>query len=96
LLPHLKERIKDKGFLPADAAERDPSWLDTYALVQDMVQDFDEYVPSTYLQYYIYPEYKASKLNADYTRANEVMDGRFRMPPSSQSKQSGRDPCSKK
>ncbi|MGL6216942.1 MAG: 6-phospho-alpha-glucosidase [Lacrimispora sphenoides] len=76
LLPLLKERIKDKGFLPADAAERDPSWLDTYALVQDMVHDFDEYVPSTYLQYYIYPEYKASKLNPDYTRANEVMDGR--------------------
>lgn len=76
MLPLLKERIKDKGFLPADAAERDPSWLDTYALVQDMVHDFDEYVPSTYLQYYIYPEYKASKLNPDYTRANEVMDGR--------------------
>lgn len=76
LLPKLKELIKGEGFLPADAAERDQSWLDTYALVQDMVNDFDEYVPSTYLQYYIYPEYKASKLNPDYTRANEVMDGR--------------------
>ncbi len=75
-LPRLKELIKGKGFLPADAEQRDQSWLDTYALVQDMVNDFDEYVPSTYLQYYIYPEYKAAHLNPDYTRANEVMDGR--------------------
>lgn len=76
LLPALKRLIKEQGFLPADAGERDPSWLDTYALVRDMVNDFDEYVPSTYLQYYIYPEYKASQLNPCYTRANEVMDGR--------------------
>lgn len=76
LLPRLKEQIKAKGFQPADAAERDPSWLDTYALVQDMIIDFDEYVPSTYLQYYLYPEYKASRMDPHYTRANEVMDGR--------------------
>lgn len=77
-LPKLKELIKSNGFLPADAEQRDKSWLDTYALVKDMVEDFDEYVPSTYLQYYLYPEYKVSHLNPDYTRANEVMDGRER------------------
>lgn len=76
ILPSLKEKIKSEGFLPADVAERDQSWLDTYALVKDMLMDFDEFVPSTYLQYYIYPEYKAKKLNPNYTRANEVMDGR--------------------
>lgn len=75
-LPRLKEMITKTKFEPADAAERDPSWLDTYGAVTDMVRDFPEYVPSTYLQYYLYPEYKAGRLNADYTRANEVMDGR--------------------
>ncbi|MEG0176611.1 family 4 glycosyl hydrolase [Anaerorhabdus sp.] len=79
VLKELKDLIKSNGFLPADAAERDQSWLDTYALVRDMVLDFDEFVPSTYLQYYFYPEYKASKLNPNYTRANEVMDGREKM-----------------
>lgn len=41
-----------------------------------MVRDFPEYVPSTYVQYYLYPEYKTSKLDPTFTRANEVMNGR--------------------
>lgn len=76
LLPQLKDLIKERGFLPVDAEQRDKSWLDTYALVQDMVKDYDEYIPSTYVQYYLYPEYKTSKLDPNYTRANEVMNGR--------------------
>ena len=76
LLPKLKEKILSDGFLPADAEERDPSWLDTYAMVKDMVEDNSEYVPNTYLQYYLYPEYKFSKMNHEFTRANEVMAGR--------------------
>lgn len=76
LLPRLKELILNGGFAPKDAEQRDKSWLDTYALVEDMVRDFPEYVPSTYVQYYLYPEYKASKLDSKYTRANEVINGR--------------------
>ncbi|SKC65420.1 family 4 glycosyl hydrolase [Maledivibacter halophilus] len=76
LLPELKEKILQKGFSPKDAEQRDKSWLDTYALVEDMVRDFPEYVPSTYVQYYLYPEYKTKKLDPKYTRANEVINGR--------------------
>lgn len=76
LLPKLKDIITEKGFIPVDAEQRDKSWLDTYALVQDMVIDFPDYLPNTYLQYYYYPDYKAAHLNPDYTRANEVMNGR--------------------
>lgn len=76
LLPRLKELILEGGFAPKDAEQRDKSWLDTYALVEDMVRDFPEYVPSTYVQYYLYPQYKASKLDPKYTRANEVINGR--------------------
>ncbi len=76
LLPEIKEKILSEGFLPADAEERDQSWLDTYAMVQDILIDNDEYLPNTYLQYYLYPEYKFSKMNHTVTRANEVMDGR--------------------
>ena len=76
LLPKLKEMIKENGFRPVDAEQRDKSWLDTYALVQDMVLDYEEFIPSTYVQYYLYPEYKTSKLDPNYTRANEVMNGR--------------------
>ena len=76
LLPKIRQTIKEKGFLPQDAEQRDPSWLDTYGMVQTIMADFPEYLPNTYDQYYLYPEYKASHLNPDFTRADEVMAGR--------------------
>ena len=41
-----------------------------------MLEDFPDYLPNTYDGYYLYPEYKASHLNPEYTRADEVIDGR--------------------
>ncbi len=76
VVPKLKAIIEKDGFIPVDAEQRDPSWLDTYAMVQDMLHDFPEYLPNTYLQYYLYPEYKVNKLNPEFTRADEVMAGR--------------------
>ncbi|WP_217077506.1 6-phospho-alpha-glucosidase [Clostridium baratii] len=76
LVPELKKLIKDRGFIPVDAEQRDKSWLDTYGMVKNMCDDFTDYLPNTYLQYYLYPDYKVKKLNPEYTRANEVMDGR--------------------
>lgn len=76
LLPGLREMIKAQGFLPQDAEQRDQSWLDTYGMVQQIMDDFPEFLPNTYDQYYLYPEYKLSHLNPEYTRANEVMDNR--------------------
>ena len=76
LLPKIKELIKKNGFLPQDAEQRDQSWLDTYGMVQTIMNDFPDYLPNTYDQYYLYPEYKASHLNPDFTRADEVMAGR--------------------
>lgn len=76
LLPELREIILKDGFAPVDAEQRDQSWLDTYGMVKDMVSDFPDYLPNTYLQYYYYPDYKLSHLDPNYTRANEVIDGR--------------------
>ena len=76
LLPKIKELIKENGFLPQDAEQRDQSWLDTYGMVQTIMNDFPDYLPNTYDQYYLYPDYKASHLNPDFTRADEVMAGR--------------------
>jgi len=75
-VPELKEIITKNGFLPADYEQRDESWLDTYKMVQDMLIDYPDFLPNTYLQYYLYPEYKFSKLNPHFTRANEVQAGR--------------------
>lgn len=76
LLPELRRLILDSGFLPADAAERDPSWLETYAMVQTILRDFPDYVPNTYLQYYLYPEEVVARLDPDHTRTEEVRNGR--------------------
>lgn len=76
LLPKIKKLTKEKGFLPQDAEQRDPSWLDTYGMVQKMLEDFPEYLPNTYNQYYLYPEYKVTTLDPEFTRADEVMAGR--------------------
>lgn len=76
LLPELRRRIKENGFLPQDAEQRDQSWLDTYGMVEVLMNDFPDYLPNTYDQYYLYPDYKASHLNSTFTRADEVMAGR--------------------
>lgn len=76
IAPNIKNKILAGGFRPIDAEQRDQSWLDTYAMVEDMLQDFPEFLPNTYLQYYLYPEYKTKKLDPNFTRANEVMAGR--------------------
>ena len=76
LVPVIREKILSEGFLPADAEERDASWLETYGNVQIMLKLFGGYIPNTYLQYYLLPEYKVEHLDPNYTRADEVENGR--------------------
>ncbi len=76
LLPKLRELIKKNGFLPQDAEQRDQSWLDTYGMVETLMNDFPDFLPNTYDQYYLYPDYKAAHLDPNFTRADEVMAGR--------------------
>ncbi len=74
--PKIKEIILNGGFRPVDAEQRDQSWLETYAMVEDMLHDFPDYLPNTYLQYYLYPEYKLAHLDPNHTRTDEVREGR--------------------
>ena len=74
--PKIKEVVLNGGFKPVDAEQRDKSWLETYAMVEDMLCDFPDYLPNTYLQYYLYPDYKLAHLDPNYTRTDEVRAGR--------------------
>lgn len=76
LLPKIRKIVKEKGFLPQDAEQRDKSWLETYGFVQTMMEDFPSFLPNTYVGYYLYPEYKVSHSDPNYTRADEVIAGR--------------------
>lgn len=72
----IKKMILEEGFAPADKEQRDPSWLVTYQAVKDLLELDHTYLPNTYLQYYLLPRQTISHLNPNYTRANEVMNGR--------------------
>ena len=80
-LPELRRHIAKFGLLTEDAAQTDPqhsdpSWVKTWRNIQPIMEHFPEYLPNPYLQYYLMPNDIVAHQRPDYTRANEVMDGR--------------------
>lgn len=59
-----------------DFGHLDQSWITTFNNIREGVRAFSEYIPLTYMQYYYFPERIVKKYDCNYTRANEVMDGR--------------------
>ncbi|SES06506.1 6-phospho-alpha-glucosidase [Salisediminibacterium halotolerans] len=78
LLPQIREHVSKFGYVTKDESlqHSDASWNSTFAKAKDVQALDPETVPNTYLKYYFYPDYEVAKSNPDYTRANEVMDGR--------------------
>ncbi|PYZ98848.1 6-phospho-alpha-glucosidase [Alteribacter lacisalsi] len=77
LTDDIKRAIKDDGFLPEDAEiVNDPSWIKTFKQVETMLTDFPDYLPNTYLQYYLYPSQMVEKEDVKNTRARQVINGR--------------------
>ncbi|MCA0971246.1 6-phospho-alpha-glucosidase [Halobacillus litoralis] len=73
----IKRAITEDGFIPEDAEiANDPSWIKTFKQVEQMVTDFPEYLPNTYLQYYLYPSQMVEKEDPQNTRARQVINGR--------------------
>lgn len=78
-LPELKEKIMATGLAAShDKHHSDPSWRHTWENFREILTDFPEYLPNTYLQYYLYPTECVEDSDINYTRANMVMDGRER------------------
>ena len=74
----LKSYLRDHDFKPFNAEQRAKSWLDTYVRVNKYLQYFDEYVPTTYLQYYMFPDEIVAGSDPNYTRVDEARDTRER------------------
>lgn len=67
------------GNCPSDSAETDytdNSWHETAKKVKDIVAIDPTMAPSSYLQYYLFPDDMVAHTDPDYTRANQVIDGR--------------------
>ena len=79
----IRDYVAEHGYLTqieVDTQHTDPSWQDTHKKAKDLLALTPEYLPNTYLKYYLYPDYvyEHMKEHPEYTRSNEVMEGRER------------------
>lgn len=78
LMPKIKEHVSKHGYVVSkgDSQHTEASWNDTFAKAKDVYAVDPDTLPNTYLKYYLFQDYVVKHSNREYTRANEVMDGR--------------------
>lgn len=79
LLPQLLAYVSENGYLTQKAVETqhmDASWQETHKKAKDLLALDPNFLPNTYLKYYLYPDYVVEHTNPEHTRANEVIEGR--------------------
>lgn len=75
----VKDYVAKNGYLnqiEIDTQHTDPSWQETHLKARDLYAVDPRFLPNTYLQYYLFPDYVVAHSNKEFTRANEVMEGR--------------------
>src|SRR5690625_3183982 len=80
VMPELIDYVSEHGLaLDTEAIQHnDESWQETYRKVKDVQALTPDLLPNTYLKHYYYHDYAVETSNREYSRANEVMDGRER------------------
>ncbi len=78
LMPKIKEHVAKNGYVvtSGDRQHTEATWNDTFTKARDVFALDPNTLPNTYLQYYMFPDYIVGHSNKEYTRANEVMNGR--------------------
>lgn len=80
LMPKIKAHVAQYGYALPNEIEAsqhvDASWMSTFAKAKDIYALDPDTLPNTYLKYYFYASDEVAHANPNYTRANEVMDGR--------------------
>lgn len=82
LMPQIKEHVAQYGYSLKEELEdkssqhTDPSWMHTFAKAREVYAVDPTTLPNTYLKYYLYSQDEVEHADPNYTRANEVMDGR--------------------
>ena len=78
-IEEMKEFIKKNGLFPEtnyDLQHKDASWQKTYKNLKYIQNLFNDYVPNTYMQYYLLSDLVLEQSDKNYTRAEEVINGR--------------------
>lgn len=74
VMPEILEEIKNDGL---ELEGQEASWKQTYENMKIIVKNFPTHLPNNYLEYYLYPNLVVEQSDPDYTRANEIMEGRL-------------------
>ena len=76
-LPELREKIISTGMEAcSDRHHKDKDWQKTWKKYAEIVKDYPEYLPNSYLQYYLYSSDVVKKMDLTHTRADMVIEGR--------------------
>lgn len=75
VMPELIEKFKAEGL---EVEGMDKSWAQTYENMKVIMENFPTHIPNNYLEYYLYPDLVVDQTDPDYTRANQIMDGRLK------------------
>lgn len=75
-LPELRQMILEQGMAVSDKHHRDPDWMHTWEVYRKIVADYPEYLPNSYLQYYLYSKDVVETSDPTSTRADHVINGR--------------------
>lgn len=77
VLPKIKEYMLENGYVsPRMQSEEVDDRYQTFAMAKDVLTVDTTFIPNSYFKYYFYPDVVVEHSDANYTRANEVMDGR--------------------
>src|SRR5699024_2446600 len=75
IMPELLDHIKKEGL---DTTDEEASWAQTYENMRVIIEHFPSHIPNNYLEYYLYPNMVVEQSDLNYTRANQIMDGRLK------------------
>ena len=70
-MPQLLDYVSKNGYLTDRAVETqhmDESWQQTHKKAADLLKLTPEFLPNTYLKYYLYPDYVVEHTNPEHTR----------------------------
>jgi maltose-6'-phosphate glucosidase len=76
ILPEIIQKLQNKGLQVAEFNAGDTTWQEAWNMICLMTENFPDYLPNNYLEYYLYPDEIVADSDPLYTRANMVMEGR--------------------
>ncbi len=78
LMPKIKAHIAKQGYTEDTQAgqHKEASWLEAMRAGKELLEIEPEYLSNTYLKYYLMADETVLHSDKNYTRANEIIDGR--------------------